>query len=139
MHEAAPAAMLCLVALRCLIVDNNAGFLAAARDLLSRQGITVVGIASSGSEALRRTDELRPDVALVDIELGDESGFDVAQLLAGASPEPLPVVLISSYAENDFLDLVAASPAVGFVSKPDLSGKAISDVLGLTSDGAGPE
>jgi CheY-like chemotaxis protein len=70
-------------------------------------------------------------VALVDIDLGAESGFDVARLLAGTPrPEPLPVVLISTYAEADVVDLIAASPAVGFVSKSDLSGQAIADVLG---------
>jgi CheY-like chemotaxis protein len=129
--------MLGPVALRCLIVDDNADFRIAARDLLTRQGISVVGLASTGSEALRRADELRPDVALVDIDLGAESGFDVARLL-GAAPhlEPLPVVLISTYAEKDFVDLIAASPAVGFVAKSELSGKAISDVLAVAGDGA---
>jgi CheY-like chemotaxis protein len=125
------------VGLRCLIVDDNADFLTAASDLLTRQGVTVVGLASTGSEALRRADELRPDVALVDIELGAESGFDVARLL-GETPhlEPLPVVLISTYAEHDFVDLIAASPAVGFVSKADLSGQAVADVLERSRDGA---
>jgi CheY-like chemotaxis protein len=126
------------VALRCLIVDDNTAFLTAARALLDRQGICVVGLASSGSEALRRADELKPDVALVDIDLGGESGFDVARLLAGTPDlEPLSVVLISTYAEKDFIDLIAASPAVGFVSKSDLSGSAISEVLGGSSDGRG--
>jgi CheY-like chemotaxis protein len=124
------------VALRCLIVDDNADFLTAARVLLNRQGISVVGVASTGSEALQRADELRPDVALVDIDLGYESGFDVARLLAETPHlEPLPVVLISTYAENDFADLIAASTAVGFVSKSDLSGKAIADVLAGSDDG----
>jgi CheY-like chemotaxis protein len=124
------------VALRCLIVDDNADFLTAARVLLNRQGISVVGVASTGSEALERADELRPDVALVDIDLGYESGFDVARLLAETPHlEPLPVVLISTYAENDFADLIAASTAVGFVSKSDLSGKAIADVLAGSDDG----
>jgi CheY-like chemotaxis protein len=124
------------MALRCLIVDDNAEFLAAARELLHRQGVSVVGVASTGSEALQRADELRPDVALVDIDLGTESGFDVARVLAeAASFEPLPVVFISTYAEKDFEDLIAASPAVGFVSKSDLSGKAISAALEARRDG----
>jgi DNA-binding NarL/FixJ family response regulator len=124
------------VALRCLIVDDNTGFLTAARELLNRQGVNVVGLASTASEALRRAAELRPDVALVDIDLGTESGFDVVRLLAGTPHlEPLPVVLISTYAEKDFADLIAASPAVGFVSKSDLSGRAICEVL----DGTGCE
>jgi DNA-binding NarL/FixJ family response regulator len=124
------------VALRCLIVDDNANFLTAARAHLDQQGISVVGLASTGSEALRRADELRPDVALVDIDLGAESGFDVARLLAETPGlDPLSVVLISSYAEKDLIDLIAASPAVGFVSKADLSGRAISEVLAGTGDG----
>jgi DNA-binding NarL/FixJ family response regulator len=125
------------VALRCLIVDDNADFLVAARQLLNRQGLSVVGLASTGSEALRRADELRPDVALVDIDLGAESGFDVARALVETAPlEPLPVVFISTYAEQDFADLIAASPAVGFVSKSDLSGNAVAAVLAAAGDGA---
>jgi CheY-like chemotaxis protein len=132
MRTALRVAILSVVALRCLIVDDNADFLVAARDLLNRRGISVVGLASNGSEALRRADELRPDVALVDIDLGTESGFEVARQLAGTPGlEPLPVVLISTYAEKDFIDLIAASPAVGFVSKSDLSAQAIVDVLGF--------
>jgi CheY-like chemotaxis protein len=124
------------VALRCLIVDDNVDFLLAASQLLNRQGISVVGLASTGSEALRRADELRPDVTLVDIDLGAESGFDVAQAFADTPHlEPLPVVFISTYAEQDFADLIAASPAVGFVSKSDLSGNAIAAVLAATGDG----
>jgi DNA-binding NarL/FixJ family response regulator len=68
--------------LRCLIVDDNPGFLAAARDLLECQGVSVVGVASTSAEARRRSRELRPDVTLVDIDLGGESGFDVVRALA---------------------------------------------------------
>jgi CheY-like chemotaxis protein len=63
---------------RCLIVDDSPWFLDAARSLLEREGITVVGVASTGAEALRRTAEFRPDVMLVDIDLGGESGFELA-------------------------------------------------------------
>jgi DNA-binding NarL/FixJ family response regulator len=118
------------VALSCLIVDDNAGFMDAARQLLERQGIDVVGLASNGDEALQYAYELRPDVTLVDVDLGLESGFDVARRLTDADGLELQVVLISMYAEKDFSDLIAASPAVGFVSKPSLSARAIYDVLG---------
>ena len=118
------------MALSCLIVDDNAGFLDAARQLLERQGITVAGVASTGDEALERALALRPDVTLIDIDLGDESGFDVARRLTGAAGlEDVRVVLISMYAEKDFTDVIAASPAVGFVSKPSLSATAIHKVL----------
>ena len=68
--------------LRCLLVDDNEAFLEAASVLLEREGLTVVGVASSIAEALRQARALRPDVILVDIGLGDESGFDLARLLA---------------------------------------------------------
>jgi DNA-binding NarL/FixJ family response regulator len=117
--------------LRSLIVDDNGNFLAAARNLLEREGIEVVGVAATGAEALELANELRPDVALVDIDLGDESGFDVARRLVEEAGEE-SVVLISSYAERDFADLIAASPAVGFLSKSDLSAQNIYEILGLT-------
>src|SRR6202035_5240077 len=69
--------------LRCMLVDDNDAFLEAASVLLEREGLTVVGVASSIAEALRQARALRPDLILVDIGLGDESGFDLAQLLAG--------------------------------------------------------
>jgi len=117
------------MAVRCLIVDDNPQFLEVARDLLRREGIDVVGVASTGAEALERADELRPEVTLVDIDLGDESGFDVVQRLAAATDGTSRVILISTYAETDFADLISASPAVGFVPKSDLSASAISLIL----------
>lgn len=121
------------MAVRCLIVDDNPHFLEVARELLNREGIAVVGVASTGAEALERADELRPEVTLVDIDLGEESGFDVAQRLADATDGRSRVILISTYAETDFADLIAASPAVGFLSKSDLSASAISMILDSAS------
>jgi CheY-like chemotaxis protein len=121
--------------LRYLIVDDNEHFLDAARGLLEREGATVVGVASSCAEALQLAGELRPDVALVDINLGEESGFDLARRLKeGGHP---PVVLISAYAEAEFADLIADSPAVGFVSKSDLSARTVSDLVRRSGDGHG--
>ena len=121
--------------LRCLIVDDSPRFLDVARGLLERQGISVVGVASTGAEALQRAEALRPDVTLVDIDLGGESGFVVArQLLREANPAPSRVILISTHAEEDYADLVAASPAVGFLPKSDLSAGAIRDLLARGGD-----
>jgi DNA-binding NarL/FixJ family response regulator len=115
---------------RCLIVDDSADFIDAARGLLERQGIAVVGAASSCAEAIRRFEELRPDVTLVDIELGGESGFDVVdQLHRAVAPAPSPLILISTHALEDFADMVATSPAVGFVSKSALSAEVIQDLV----------
>jgi DNA-binding NarL/FixJ family response regulator len=118
------------VALRCLIVDDRPGFCAAARELLEGQGLAVVGCASSASEALRSVRELRPEVALVDIDLGADSGFDLARRLAddvdGNSPR---VILVSTHDEREFVKLIEASPAVGFLAKTELSAERIYQLL----------
>ena len=120
--------------MRCLIVDDSADFIDAARGLLERQGVAVVGAASSGAEAIRRFEELRPDVTLVDIDLGGESGFDVVnQLHHAAAPAPSPLILISTHALEDFADMVATSPAIGFVSKSTLSAEIIQDLISASA------
>jgi CheY-like chemotaxis protein len=117
--------------LRCLIVDDSLRFLQAARGLLEREGVSVVGVAVSGAEALRQARTLRPDVLLLDIDLGGESGFELAQRLAREPGLGGPrVILISTHAEQDFAELIAASPAVGFLSKSELSASAIGELLG---------
>ena len=122
--------------LRCLIVDDSPRFLDAARGLLERQGIAVVGLASTGAEALRRAQELHPDVVLVDIDLGGESGLELARRLhRHAGPAPARVILVSTHAEQDYAELIEASPAIGFLSKTALSGSAIRDLLAGHGDG----
>src|SRR3954451_13716627 len=115
--------------LRSLLVDNSPRFLAAAREVLEREGIEVVGIASTIDEAVRLAGALRPDVCIVDIDLGDESGFDLARRLAEPGGHPQRVVLISADPERDFRDMIADSPAVGFLPKPELSAARIRAML----------
>jgi DNA-binding NarL/FixJ family response regulator len=122
------------VPVRAILVDDDVRFLAAAGKLLARQGVDVVGVASNGDEALERAESLRPDVALVDIGLQGESGFDVAHRLAGLAGGPQPVILISSYAERDFHDLIRSSGALGFVPKAELSARAIEEFVQAERD-----
>lgn len=118
------------MALRVLIVDDNESFLDAARVLLQRQGLLIVGAASTTDEARRQADELRPDVVLVDIVLGAESGFELARRLAADDPKGgSTVILTSTHAEADFADLIGESPAAGFVPKSELSAAAIERVV----------
>ncbi|GAA4204852.1 response regulator transcription factor [Streptosporangium oxazolinicum] len=118
------------MAIRCLIVDDSDHFRSAARALLEGEGITVVGTASASGDALRQIDDVRPDVALVDVDLGEENGFEVARRLVAARLRPPPrVILISTYAEKDLAEMIAASPAVAFLSKSALSGAAIREIL----------
>jgi DNA-binding NarL/FixJ family response regulator len=121
------------MALRCVIVDDSPGFVDAARSLLERQGLTVAGAASSCAEALRLTAELRPDVVLVDIDLGGESGFELARRLDRVAA-PAPVILISTHSEDDYAELIADSPALGFLAKTAISATAIQHLLGRGPD-----
>jgi len=115
---------------RCLIVDDSADFRDAASALLARAGISVVGVACNSAEALSLCHEVHPDVALVDIDLGVESGFDLAeQFHRMATTPPLAVILVSTYAEADLADMIAASPAVGFLQKFSLTPEAIQELL----------
>jgi DNA-binding NarL/FixJ family response regulator len=116
------------VTLRVLIVDDNASFLDAARVLLERQGLGVAGVAMTSCEAMRKTIELRPDVVLVDITLGRESGFELVRRLVDGGGRAA-VILISTHAESDFADLITESPATGFLQKLDLSAQEIRRIL----------
>jgi DNA-binding NarL/FixJ family response regulator len=116
---------------RCLLVDDNDAFLQTASLLLEREGVTVVGVASSIAQALGQARALRPDLILVDIGLGDESGFDLARLLAQDDLDA-EVILISTAAEADYAELIDDSPAAGFLPKSDLSLHGISQILGRT-------
>jgi CheY-like chemotaxis protein len=126
------------MAFRVLIVDDNRSFLEAARGLLEREGLRVVGVAATSAEALQRAQELQPEVILVDIRLGGESGFDLARRLAGQQREGPAVILISTYSEMDFADLIAESPARGFLPKPGLSADAIRRIVDDHASGGPP-
>jgi CheY-like chemotaxis protein len=121
------------MSLRCLLVDDNDAFLQAASVLLEREGMTVLGVASSTAEALRQARALRPDVILVDVGLGAENGFDLARLLArDGQTGGAKVIMISAHAEADYTDLIAESPAAGFLAKSELSAQGIGRILGHT-------
>jgi len=120
------------VALRgVLVVDDNRSFADIARGLLERQGERVLGTARTSAEAVELAGELRPEVVLIDLALGDECGLDLAHLLAGDGRSKAPVViLISAYSPCDIVELIAASPAAGFLPKSDLSSDAIRQIVG---------
>src|SRR3954471_18067844 len=120
-----------LMPLRCLLVDDNASFREELRGLLAEQGLDVVGGAGSGAEAHRQIAELRPDVALIDIDLGGESGFELARQLReeqGQARAP-HLILISTHDDTEYADLVKASSAIGFLAKTELSAATIQRML----------
>ena len=115
---------------RCLIVDDNPGLDGTASRVLTDGGITVVAIAGTSAEALARARATKPEVVLVDIMLGSESGLDLARQLADQRhADSTKVILISTQAAEDLDDLIQASPAIGFIPKSRLSARAVYDVL----------
>ena len=128
-----------MAALGVLIVDDSWLFLETARDRLEKGGLRVVGVAATSAEALRRAEELRPEVVLVDVMLGNESGFDLARRLAAHHRDGGPaVVLISTYSAADFAGPIAESPAAGFLPKQDLSADAIRRIVDGREPGGPP-
>ena len=119
-----------IVTLRCLLVDDSVDFLNTARTLLEQEGLQIVGVASTAEDALVRVAELRPDVTLLDVDLGATDGFELARRLAGhPNLDAGHLILISVNAEEDLADLIEASPAIGFVWKPTLSAAAIESLV----------
>ena len=122
--------------MRCLIVDDNASFRKEMRALLEEEGIDVVGDAASGAEALAQIAELRPDVVIIDIDLGGESGLAFTrQLRQDTGHDPVPkVILISTRDESEYADLIEASSAVGFLAKTEMSAATIRGILAAADD-----
>ena len=79
-------------------------------------------------------EELKPDVMLVDIDLGPESGFDLARRLVHSPGRRVArTILISTHDEADYAKLIAASPAIGFLPKSDLSADGDPPAFGRSS------
>ncbi len=116
-------------------MDDSPPFLEAARQLLADDGVTIVGFAATSDQAVNKALALAPDVTLVDIDLGTESGFDVAQRLAGLPHGGPAVILISAESGSELAELVDASGTLVFVSKTDLSGDAIRKLLARAESG----
>jgi DNA-binding NarL/FixJ family response regulator len=112
-----------------LIVDDHAPFRAVARALLQLEGFAVVGEAADALSALEAVGRLRPDVVVLDIQLPDLDGFEVARRLAQAGDPPV-IVLVSSRDSSAYRRRLADSPARGFIPKGELSGAAVAALVG---------
>jgi DNA-binding NarL/FixJ family response regulator len=111
-----------------LIVDDHDGFRAFARALLESEGFDVVGEAVDGDGALRAVKQFGPDVVLLDVQLPDLDGFEVARRLA-ADVRPPAIVLVSTRDAASYRRRLAETSAQGFISKAELSGAAIAALL----------
>ena len=116
------------MAITALVVDDHLGFRTSARVLLEMEGFNVVGEAVDGASAVTAAETLRPDVILLDVQLPDAMGFDVARELfsRGFAGQ---IVLVSSRDASDYGNQVESSGAVGFVPKAEISGTALRTLL----------
>jgi DNA-binding NarL/FixJ family response regulator len=111
-----------------LVVDDHELFRASARRVLTASGFTVVGEAGDGAGAIEAAGRLHPDLVLLDIQLPDLDGFQVARELSIHSPAAA-VVLVSSRDRSDYGGLVERSGACGFIAKAELTGTRLRDVM----------
>ena len=112
-----------------LIVDDHPSFRASARILLEAEGFDIIGEAADGASALEQIERLSPDVVLLDVQLPDTDGFQIAASLKAAGTAAPAIILVSSRDGSDFGPLVARSGARGFVPKADLSGERVQALL----------
>lgn len=111
-----------------LIVDDHVAYCSTAERLLQSEGFDVVGSANDAADAVRATRRLLPDVVLLDIQLPDGDGFDVARRLAALERPPI-VVLMSSRTASAYGDRIERAPVRGFLTKDELSGDALATFL----------
>jgi DNA-binding NarL/FixJ family response regulator len=111
-----------------LIVDDHPSFRTSARRILEDAGYDVVGEAGDGRSGIAAAHSLRPQVVLLDVQLPDVDGFDVALQLT-SDPQAPAVVMTSSRDGNEFGTLVLSSGARGFLAKSELSGPALEELL----------
>ena len=117
---------------RILVIDDNVAFRGALGRVLETDGFVVVAGAATGAIGVRLAREHKPDLAIVDVQLPDTDGFDVAEQLRRLDPA-LDVILTSGLDSSDLGALVTDSPARGFIPKAELSVAAIKALLAPTS------
>lgn len=115
-----------------LIVDDHATFRRAARLLLEASGFEVVGESEDGTSGLEDARSLEPDVVLLDVQLPDIDGFEVARELAEGGSSAA-VVLVSTRSESDYAARLKDSPARGFIPKSQLSAARLNELIGRSA------
>jgi DNA-binding NarL/FixJ family response regulator len=128
MHRRCIGATIGRVKTTVLLVDDHPGFRVQARALLVAVGYDVVGEAADGASALAQARALHPEVVVLDVQLPDIDGFEVARSLH-EKPDPPAIILISSREASDYGGRIGRSPARGFVTKTELSAGVLAAIL----------
>lgn len=115
-----------------LIIDDHPGFVSAAHRLLTSEGFEVIGEAFDGLSGVGLAAQLSPDIVLLDIQLPDVDGFEVARRLMELDPAPT-VVLTSTRDATDYGSRVRSAAAKGFIGKAELSGARLAAVVAETN------
>lgn len=112
---------------RIVIVDDHAGFRAWAQAVLAADGFSIVGEAVDGASAIAEVQAVRPDVVLLDVQLPDADGFEVADALRAARPRP--AIVLTSSRDVSAYEADLARTGLPFVAKEDLSGLAVRQLM----------
>jgi len=114
---------------RVLLVDDHAIFLAALHALLDHdERVEIVGETDNGAHALELDEELKPDVALVDLQLPVMDGFETTKRLHERRPD-LRVVVISGLSTEGVAQQAAAAGADAFLYKGGLHDEIVDTIL----------
>ena len=123
--------------IRVLIVDDHPVVRTGIRNMLEpAMGISVIGEASTGSEALQMIENLQPNVVLLDMKLPDMSGIDVIKQIYEAKSSSR-VLGLSSYDDREFISQLLNYGASGYLLKEEVPEYIIEAVRGVAHGEAG--
>ena len=103
-------------AVTCIVADDHPAMVEAVCDVLAEGGVSVVGRARDGEDALTKIETLKPDVALIDVRMPRLGGIELARRAATSSPETA-VILYTAYGDRALLMEALDAGARGFLLK----------------------
>jgi response regulator NasT len=116
-----------------LVVDDDVDYAEVLKEQLEEIGMRVVGVANSGQQAIRMTEELDPTLVILDIRLGDPAmdGIEVAMRINAA--ELRPIIFLSAYHEREYIERASRAGVFTYLVKPISINKMIPSII-LTLD-----
>jgi response regulator NasT len=103
-------------ALRILIADDESLRVMSLKGQLEALGHKVIAEASNGKEAVRLADELRPDLAILDIRMPEMDGIEAAEKIT--TERPIPIILLTAYSERELAERAATANVSAYLMRP---------------------